>query len=79
MSHDYILGFGPVLNGKILNINMARAFSGDTVVDHVDGRHVVFIEWGRTILRVSKFEKDSTQIFCVFCSCNSRKKLSFGA
>ena len=62
MSHDNVLGFGSVLDGKVLNINMTRTFSGDTVVDHIDGRHVVFIEWGWTILRVSKFKKDSTQI-----------------
>ena len=59
MSHDDIFGFGPILNGKILDINMARTFSGDTVVDHIDSRHIVFIEWGWTILQVSEFKKDT--------------------
>ena len=66
MSHNDILGFGPILNGKMLNINMTRTLSGDTVVDHIDCRHIVFIEWGWTILRVSKLEKDGTQILRVF-------------
>ena len=79
MSHDDIFGFGPILNGKILDINMTRTLSGDTVVDHIDGRHIVFIEPGWIILRVSKFQKDGTQILCVFCRCDSGNKLSFGA
>ena len=79
MVHNNVLGFGPILNGKIVNINMMRAFSGDTVVDHIDGRHIVFIEWGRAILGVSEFEKDGTQVLCVLCRCDSGKKLSFGA
>ena len=46
MSHDNILGFGPILNGKVLYIYMMGTFSGDTVVNHIDSRHIVFIEWG---------------------------------
>ena len=79
MSHDDIFGFGPILDSKVLGINMARTFSGDMVVDHIDCRHVVFIEWGWTILWVSKFQKGSTQIFGVFCCSDSSKELSFGA
>ena len=79
MSHDNIFGFGPILNGKILDINMSRTFSGDTVVDHIDSRHIVFLVRRRSILRVSKLEKDGTQILCVFCRCDSGNKLSFGA
>ena len=36
MSHDNILGIGPILNGKVLDINMARLLKGDTVIDHID-------------------------------------------
>ena len=79
MSHNDILGFSPVLNGKVLDINMTRMFSGDTVVDHIDCRHVVFVEWGHTILWVAKFQEDGTQVFGVFSCCDSSKKLSFGA
>ena len=33
MSHDDIFGFGPILNGKGLDINVV--FRGGTVVDHI--------------------------------------------
>ena len=79
MLHKDVLGIGPVLNGKVLDINMTRTFGGDTVADHIDSRHIVFIERSGDILRVSKFQEDGTQIFGVFCSCNTGKKLSFGA
>ena len=79
MSYDDVFSVGSILNRKVLNINMTRTFSRDTVIDHIDSRHIVFLEWSGTILRVSKFKKDSTQIFCVFCRGDSSKKLSFGA
>ena len=79
MSHDHILGFSPILNGKVLDINMARTFSGDIVDDHIDSRHIVFVEWSWTILWVSKLEKDSTQIFGLFCCRHGSKELSSGA
>ena len=44
MLHDDIFGVGPILNGKVLNINMARTFSRDTIIDHIDSGHIVFIE-----------------------------------
>ena len=64
MAHDNIFSFGPILNGKMLNVNMTRLFSGDTVVDHVDGRHVVIIEWCGAILRVSNLRTARKYLAC---------------
>ena len=46
MVHDNIFGVGPVLNGKkcCMSVLQDRWFSGDMVIDHVDKKHVVFIE-----------------------------------
>ena len=49
MSHYNILGFGPILNSKVLDINMLRVFSSETVIDHIDSGHVVFVEWCRAV------------------------------
>ena len=39
--HDNVAGVLPVLNGKVLDVNVARALGGDLRVNHVDGRFVV--------------------------------------
>ena len=53
MLHDNIsVGIRPVLNGKMLDINVTRLFSGDTVVDHIDGRRIVFVKQSGEILEV---------------------------
>ena len=62
------LASGPVLDGK-MDINVTRKFGRDTVVDHVDSRHVVFVEQSRTMLWVSHFKKDSNKILCVVGQC----------
>ena len=41
MLHDNIFGVHPVLKSKVLDINVARTFSGDTVVGHIDSEHSV--------------------------------------
>ena len=48
----------PVLDGKELNVNVAAAFSRDTVVDHVDGRNIVFVDDGWVGHRKVKISKD---------------------
>ena len=39
--HDNVAGIFPVLNGKVLDVNVAGALGGDLRVNHVDGRFVV--------------------------------------
>ena len=39
--HDKVASFLPVLDGKMLDVDVTGAFGGHTGIDHVDGRHVV--------------------------------------
>ena len=77
MAHDNFLSISPVLDSKILSIDMARPFSRDTVVYHIDSGHVVFIKQSGAVFWVSNFTRDSTRIFSKLGQCNSAKKLSF--
>ena len=54
MVHDNILGVLPVLNGKVLDVNVTGALGRDLRVDHVDSRHIVFVDRSRTSLRESE-------------------------
>ena len=62
---------------------MARLLSWDSVVDHIVSRHVVFMEWSRTIFWVPDFQKDSMKVFSLqklsFCTGWSSSELSFRA
>ena len=49
----------------MLDIKVARAFSRDIIVDHIDSRHVIFVKQSGAVLLVSSFKKDSTKIFSV--------------
>ena len=40
MPHDDFFGISPVLDSKMLDVHVTRLFSGDMVVDHIEGRHV---------------------------------------
>ena len=65
MTHHNILSVSPILNGNMRDVNMARPFSKDTNVDHIDGRHVVFIKWSGTVFGIFNFQEDSMTIFGV--------------
>ncbi len=49
--HDNVLRVLPVLDGKVLDINVTRTFRRDLGVDHIDSRHIVFVDRSRTSLR----------------------------
>ena len=76
MAHDNVLSICLVLDGKMLDINMVKLLSWHTVFDHIDSRHVVFIEQNGTILGVSYFQKDSTKVFSMLGGCDSSKNLA---
>jgi hypothetical protein len=67
----------PVLNGKILNVNMAGAFSGTTGVDHLDCRFVVLIERSGAGLEKTELCEDGAEVFGHFGSGNGGNKLGF--
>ena len=43
MAHDNVTLFTPILDGKVLNINMTGSLSRDTIIDHIDSGHIIFI------------------------------------
>lgn len=42
--HDDCTGFLPVLNGEVLDVDVAGTLGGYACIDHVDGRLVVTME-----------------------------------
>ena len=68
----------PFLDGKVLDGNVAGAISGDRGIDHVDGRHVVFVDGGWSGLGIPEIGENSTEKFDVFGRDNSGKKFGLG-
>ena len=77
MPHINVFGIRSVHDSKVLDINVARWFSRDRVFYYIDIGHSLFIKWSEAILWLSKFEKDSTEIFCMLYSSDCGKELSF--
>ena len=74
---DDVLGILPILDGKVLNINVAGALSRNTSVDHLDSRLVVFVDRSRVMLGKTQLFQNSTEVFGMLRSKNSSKELSF--
>ena len=68
----------PLLNRKILNVNVPRARGGLILVDHSDGCHVVLVEWSRRGLGKAELVKDRAKILGSLGGLDSRNELSFG-
>ena len=68
----------PVLNGEMLDINVARTFGRNASVDHVDSRLVVAEHDSGIFRRESQISHDSTHVAGVFGSGNGGQKFSFG-
>jgi len=47
VAHDNVASILPILDGKMLDVDVTRTFRGNTGVDHFDGRHVVFEDRSR--------------------------------
>jgi hypothetical protein len=56
MMHNNNTMLTPLLNHVVLDINMARVRSWLPLVDHGDGRDVIFVERCGAILRETEFE-----------------------
>ena len=50
MMHNDVSGIFPILDGKMLNVNMMGLFHWFTGIDNFDGSHIVFIDCSRCIL-----------------------------
>jgi hypothetical protein len=67
----------PVLNGEMLNVNMAITFSGLASVDHFDSRCIVFIEDDGANRGISKLGQNTVKIFGYFAGSDGSKKSGF--
>ena len=66
--------FFPVLDCKVRYINVPGALDGLFRVDHLDGSHVVFEEFGRALHKESKVSRDRAEVFCSFRGSNRSNK-----
>ena len=74
--HDDIAGILPILDGKVLDIDMTGTLGGDLGVDHIDRRHIVLIDWGRPRGRKTKLRENGSEVLGVFGGRDSAEKLS---
>ncbi len=44
--HDNGTAFFPILDGKVLDVNVTRALGGDLGVDHFEGGSIFNVDWG---------------------------------
>ena len=75
MTHDDDATMLPLLDGKVLNINVPGVRSGFALVDHGTSGDVVLVERGWTILRNTEFMKDRMKIFGNLGSMHSSNEL----
>ena len=55
MNQDYVLHESPVLKRKVPNFDMTRAISRSVVIDDLDSRIVVLINWCGLRLSITQF------------------------
>ena len=68
----------PILDGKVLDVNMTGTFSGNTRIDHFDGRLIVAIDVGGSGLGKTKIGENGAKIFGMFGRRDSSNEFSFG-
>jgi len=61
----------------VLDINVTRALSGDTGVDHIDSRLVVAMHDGRAFGRKAKVSHDCAHVSSMLRGGNSGKEFRF--
>ena len=76
MMHDNETTMLPLLNGKMLNVNVSGIGSRLVFVDHGNGRDIVFIKRCGTLLRDAKLMKDGMKVFSNLGSMHSGNEFS---
>jgi len=66
------------LHGKVPDVNVTRALSGDTSVDHIDGLLVVAMHDGGAFWWKAKIGHDCAHMSSMLCGGNSGEKFRFG-
>jgi hypothetical protein len=74
--NDVPLGF-PLLNCKMLDVDVTRSWRWAAGIDHKNGRLVVLVEHIRTRLGISKFIEDRSQVLGNLGSLNGSDEFSF--
>ena len=75
--HDNVACIFPVLDGKMLDIDVTRAFGGDLGVDHVDGRLVVGVEDSGAFWRETQLSHDGVKVLGMLGGGDSSHEFSF--
>lgn len=75
--HDYISCIFPVLDGKVLNVNMARALGGNLGINHINGRLVVTIDGSGCGRSKAKFGQDRPKVLGMLGSKDSSHEFGF--
>jgi len=75
--HDNCARLLPVLCSEVLDVNVTRALSGHSSVDHVCGRLVVATHDGGTFGQKAKISHDSAHVPGMFGSRNGDKEFRF--
>ena len=59
---DNVASLAPILNCKVLNVDVARALGRLTSVDHFDRGFIVFIKWSSRLLGETKLTQNRAQV-----------------
>jgi len=76
--HNNGPGFFPVLDGKVLDVNVTGALRGHTSVDHIDGRLVIAVHDCRAFRREAEVCHDCSHVLSMLRGGNSGKEPRFG-
>ena len=60
VAHFNVSSSFPVLDGKVLDVNVTGAISGNLVVDHKNSRHVILVDRRRGGLLETKVSENHT-------------------
>ena len=77
MGHHNLLSVLPILDSKVLDINVARTLGWDLGVNHVDGGLIVHVNGGWSLWREAQFSEDGSEVLDLLGSSNSSKELCF--
>jgi len=75
--HNNGPGFFPVLDGKVLDVNVMGALSRDASVDHIDGQLVVAEQDSGSGRRETQIGHDGLNIASMLCSSDGSKEFCF--
>ena len=70
MAHHNVAGILPILNRKVLDVNVPTTFGRYPRIDHLDGGFIILIDRSRAELLESKFLHNRTQVLGVLGSSN---------